>query len=89
MVNTTDPDPLNIWPGLTTGKTAAGFRLQLNGMPDSGNYYLHWAISGVNIAPTPATTIYLSGPACGRLGVASIDSRWHCRPAQRYPVRLR
>ena len=56
VLNTTDGDPLNIWPGIITAKLTTGFRLQLNGMPDSNNYFLNWAISGVNIAPTPATT---------------------------------
>ena len=59
VVNELDVDPLNIWPGIITDKTAAGFRIQLNGMPDSGNYYLHWAVKGVNIAPSPAATYCL------------------------------
>jgi hypothetical protein len=68
VVNTTDASPLNIWPGIITSKTSTGFRLQLNGMPDSNNYFLNWAISGVNIPPpepTPATTYTLTGPASG------------------------
>jgi hypothetical protein len=71
VVNEIDVDPLNIWPGIITDKTAAGFRLQLNGMPDSANYYLHWAVSGINIAPTPATSYLLTGPSTGVVGVSS------------------
>ena len=50
VVNTDDADPLNIWPGIVTAKTTTGFTLQLNGMPDSDNYFLNWAVSGINIA---------------------------------------
>jgi hypothetical protein len=74
VLNTTDPNPLNIYPGIITSKTASGFRLQLNGMPDSNNYFLNWAISGVNIAPPepfPATTYTLTGPSSGSISVAS------------------
>jgi hypothetical protein len=46
VVNELDVTPLNIWPGIITDKAASGFRLQLNGMPDSDNYYLHWAVTG-------------------------------------------
>lgn len=46
VVNTDDPDALNIWPGLITSKTDHSFRLHLNAMPDSNNYFLHWAIAG-------------------------------------------
>jgi hypothetical protein len=65
IYNTLDLDPLNIWPGIITDRTTAGFRLQLNGLPDSGNYYLHWAVSGVNIAPYPATLYLFTGPTSG------------------------
>ena len=65
VVNTTDLAPLNIWPGIITNRTTAGFRVWLNGLPDSGNYYLHWAVSGVNIVPGPATTYLLTGPSSG------------------------
>ncbi len=68
VVNEIDATPLNIWPGIITDKTTAGFRLQLNGMPDSDNYYLHWAVSGINITPVPATAYTLSGPSTGSLG---------------------
>jgi hypothetical protein len=68
VLNLTDASPLNIWPGITTSKTTAGFRLQLNGLPDSNNYFLDWAISGINIAPTPATTFVLTGPTSGNVG---------------------
>jgi hypothetical protein len=70
----TDPSPLNIWPGIITVKTSTGFRLQLNGKPDNANYFLNWAISGVNIpppAPFPATTYIFTGPTGGSGGVVS------------------
>jgi hypothetical protein len=63
ILNTTDPDPLNIWPGILTDKTVDGFQLQLNGMPDSNNYYLHWMVVGVSIEPSPATSYLFSGPS--------------------------
>jgi hypothetical protein len=69
--NTVDFEPLNIWPGIITDKTVAGFRLQLNGMPDTGNYYLRWAVSGVNVPPSPATTYLFTGPIVGGFGVPS------------------
>ena len=57
MLNTTDSNPLNIWPGIITSKLQTGFRLQLNGLPDTGNYFLNWAISGINIAPDPGNHV--------------------------------
>jgi hypothetical protein len=45
VVNTIDPSPLNIWAGILTSKSATGFRVQLNGLPNTGNYALHWAIA--------------------------------------------
>jgi hypothetical protein len=69
VVNTIDASPLNIWPGITTSKTATGFRVQLNGLPDSNNYFLHWAIAP-GTAPA-ATTYSLSGPSSGLVSVAS------------------
>lgn len=69
VVNTTDSTPLNIWPGIVTAKSTTGFTLQLNGMPDSSNYYLHWAI--IPIPPAPATTYTLSGPSSGAISTAS------------------
>ena len=69
VLNTTDANPLNIWTGITTSKLTTGFRLQLNGLPDSNNYFLDWAISGINIAPTPATTFILTGPASGGVAI--------------------
>jgi hypothetical protein len=74
VLNTTDPDPLNIAPGITTIKTSTGFRLYLNGMPDSNNYFLSWAISGVNIPPPvphPATSYTLTGPSSGGISADS------------------
>lgn len=44
IINVTDPSPLNLWPGIITAKTTDGFRVQLNGDPDSENYVLTWAI---------------------------------------------
>ena len=76
VLNTTDLDPLNIWPGIITVKTSTGFRLQLNGLPDSVNYFLNWAISGVNIPPPPpvvATTYTLTGPATGNISTPSTN----------------
>lgn len=47
VFNTSDVTPLNIWPGIVTSKTQSGFRLQLNGAPDTANYYVSWSIQGV------------------------------------------
>jgi hypothetical protein len=44
VVNVLDVIPLNLAPGIITAKTTTGFRLQLDGIPDSGNYELQWAI---------------------------------------------
>src|SRR4030095_14511198 len=44
IVNEIDASPLNLAPGIITIKTTTGFRLQLNGAPNSSNYELHWAI---------------------------------------------
>jgi hypothetical protein len=44
IVNEIDASPLNLAPGIITSKTTLGFRLQLNGAPNSNNYELHWAI---------------------------------------------
>lgn len=46
VVNMDDIDPLNIWPGIITSKTPSGFRLHLSGVPNTDNYFLHWAIAG-------------------------------------------
>ena len=64
LFNITDSTPINVWPGVVTSKTATGFRLQLNGTPDSSNYYLSWSIRGV-------FGYYLSGPVSGPFGSAS------------------
>jgi hypothetical protein len=69
ILNTVDPTPLNIWPGIVSGKTATGFRLQLNGVPDSNNYVLQWTTNEITTAPVPATTYGLSGPATGAPGI--------------------
>jgi hypothetical protein len=44
VINTTDPNPLNIFPGTVTAQSANGFLLQLNGAVDSGNYQLAWRV---------------------------------------------
>lgn len=70
VVNTTDATPLNIWPGIITAKTTTGFRLQLNGAPDTGNYSLHWSITP---GPPMASGYSLSGPSSGAISVASTN----------------
>ncbi len=40
VFNTTDATPLNLWPGIVTERTAAGFIVELNANTDSGNYVL-------------------------------------------------
>ena len=62
--NLADLTPLNLWPGVVTNKSTTGFRLQLNGLPDSGNYFLHWSIRG-------AFGYYFTGPESGIVDVAS------------------
>jgi hypothetical protein len=64
MFNLVDSTPLNVWRGVVTSKTTSGFRLQLNGTPDTGNYYVSWSIQG-------AFGYYLSGPTSGQVGVPS------------------
>lgn len=64
IFNLTDVAPLNVWPGVMTSKTSNGFRVQLNGTADSGNYYLTWSIRGV-------FGYYLTGPTSSRKNVAS------------------
>ena len=46
VVNEIDAGPFNIAPGIVTDKTITGFRLQLNGLPKTDNYFLHWAVGG-------------------------------------------
>jgi hypothetical protein len=72
VVNVIDSDPLNIWTGIVTVKTRTGFRVYLNGLPDSGNYYLDWAINGGTVATAgTATTYLLSGPDFGPIGTGT------------------
>jgi len=72
VVNTVDPTPLNIWDTIVTSKANNGFRMQLSGPPDTGNYRLSWTIRGIPAGPViPATTYFLSGPASGPEGVPS------------------
>lgn len=66
VVNTIDPDPDNLWAGTVTVKTANGFRVLLNGMPNSGNYYLRWCIRPpATVGSGEATAYELTGPASG------------------------
>lgn len=72
VVNTDDPAPLNIWPGVISAKSTTGFTVQLNGLPDSANYFLHWTIiPGASAPAVAATTYLLSGPGSGAAGAAS------------------
>jgi hypothetical protein len=70
VLNTVDSAALNIVVATITSKSASGFTIQLSGAPDSGNYFLQWAVAG---APTGggATTYGLTGPTSGISGVAS------------------
>jgi hypothetical protein len=72
VVNVTDTAPLNIWVGVATSKTRNGFRVYLNGLPDTGNYYLDWSINGGTVADAgTATTYTLSGPDNGPNGAGT------------------
>jgi hypothetical protein len=71
VVNSVDGTPLNIWAGILTSRTTTGFRLQLNGIPDTDNYYLHWAVRAVTTPGEPVPTYDLSGPTSGRISVAA------------------
>jgi hypothetical protein len=64
IVNTVDPTPVNVWPGVISNQTENGFRLQLNGTPDSGNYNLYWSIKG-------ASGYFMAGPSTGSSGTPS------------------
>jgi hypothetical protein len=70
VLNTVDSAALDILVGTITAKSATGFTIQLSGAPDSGNYFLQWAVAG---APTGggATTYGLTGPTSGYSGIAS------------------
>ena len=72
VINTADTTPLNIWPGIVTAKSTLGFTVQLNGTPDSANYYLYWAIAPGGVMPD-STTYTLSGPSSGTVSVASTN----------------
>lgn len=56
--NTVDSNPLNIFGTALTNKTRTGFRLQLNGKPDTSNYHLHWGFDGIGRgrSPTPLSS---------------------------------
>jgi len=70
IMNTFDPVPLNIYPGLVTSKSINGFRLSLSGNPDTANYRLLWTIRPPAAEPPgTATTYLLSGPASGAINV--------------------
>jgi hypothetical protein len=45
VINTTDPSPLNIFPGIITAQSATGFTVQLNAAVDSANYLLSWGVA--------------------------------------------
>lgn len=68
VANTIDASPLSIWPTTMTNKTATGFRVQLNAIANTANYYLQWAIAlGSLILPLPpgsfpVLTRYASNP---------------------------
>jgi hypothetical protein len=68
VVNTTDPAPLNIWPGIVTSKTKTGFRLQLNGTPNSDHYSLSWTIKEPSGETVESVTYLFSGPTSGPIG---------------------
>ena len=87
VVNTDDPTPLNIWPGIITAKSTTGFTVQLNGMPDSDNYFLHWAIIPGAAAPVIVATTYLfSGPGSGSTAVVSTPFTVHLPSGQTVPT---
>lgn len=72
IINTADDAPLNLWPGIVVTKARGGFRLYLNGTPDSGNYFLDWTIGGATESEGGAATTYtLSGPVSGAISTAS------------------
>lgn len=73
VVNFVDSDPLILTPGTTLSKTTSGFRLYLNGAPDSHNYVLQWGIIGLNFTGGDATTYGLIGPASGVLDAPSTN----------------
>jgi hypothetical protein len=62
IVNIGDLNPLNIFPGLVTNKSASGFRVWLNGNPDTANYRLYWTVHGVPSRTDLATYYNLTGP---------------------------
>lgn len=68
-INVVDVNPLNIWPGIVTNKTAAGFRVQLNGEPDSVNYYLRWVVRPATTNVVEATRYFILGPDTGIVSV--------------------
>jgi hypothetical protein len=87
VVNTDDPTPLNIWPGVITAKSTTGFTVQLNGMPDSDNYFLHWTIiPGASAPVVVATTYIFSGPTSGNTGAASTAFTVHLPSGQTVPA---
>jgi hypothetical protein len=87
VVNTDDPAPLNIWPGVVSAKSTTGFTVQLNGMPDSANYFLHWTIiPGASAPAVVATTYIFSGPSSGAPSVASTPFTVHLLSGQTVPA---
>jgi hypothetical protein len=87
VVNTVDPAPLNIWPGVVSAKSTTGFTVQLNGLPDSANYFLHWTIMPGASGPAVVATDYLlSGPGSGAPSVASTPFSVQLRSGQTVPI---
>ena len=87
VVNTDDSAPLNISPGLISAKSTTGFTVQLNGMPDSSNYFLHWTIiPGASAPAVVATTYIFSGPSSGTVAAASTPFSVHLLSGQTVPA---
>ena len=87
VVNTTDATPLNIWPGIITAKSTTGFTVQLSGVPDSANYFLHWTIIPGAAAPAViATTYVFSGPSSGLPAIASTPFTVHLLSGETVPA---
>jgi hypothetical protein len=72
VINTTDASPARLVPMTMVQKTVSGFRVLLNGAPDTGNYLLAWGVLGTPPPPpTEATTYLMSGPTGGIQGQQS------------------
>jgi hypothetical protein len=74
VVNTVDPDPMLMWPATVTQKTINGFRVQLNGQPDTANYHLEWSIETPTVAvPEILTDTYEGSLTAIPSGQAYVD----------------